>query len=112
MTDLNEFHEFTSAGAHYPNSGTKSIDEFTYLALGLAGETGEAVEVIKKAMRDGQLHLSNAQCDELVDELGDVLWYWVRLVFAIRSDPDKVIQHNMDKLIERYPNQFRDFVRH
>ena len=54
MTDLKKFHEFTSAGAHYPDHGTKSADELTYLALGLAGETGEAVDVIKKMIRDWQ----------------------------------------------------------
>ena len=112
MTDLKEFHKFTSVGAHYPEHGTQSVGELTYLALGLAGETGEAVDIIKKMIRDGDDGLTPERWDQLMLELGDVLWYWIRLVYAIDSSPEEVIGENMSKLIERYPEQFKDFIRH
>lgn len=55
----------------------------TYLMLGLAGETGEVLEKCKKLHRKyGDRFLSEMGDDEaldLLDELGDVLWYTTAL---------------------------------
>jgi NTP pyrophosphatase (non-canonical NTP hydrolase) len=112
MTDLEKFRQFTAAGAHYPEHGSGSDRELTYLALGLAGETGEAVDIIKKMIRDSSPTLTLEQREKFILELGDVLWYWTRLVWVIGADPEEVIQKNMDKLIARYPEQFKDFKKH
>lgn len=109
MTDLKRYHEFTSVGAHYPEHDTKSKNELVYLALGLAGETGEAVDIIKKMIRDGDDGLTPERWHQLMLELGDILWYWTRLVYGISSTPEEVIGENMAKLIERYPEQFQDW---
>lgn len=47
----------------------------TYAALGLGGETGEVLELIKKAAR-GDVPLDDAT---LALEMGDVLWYLHRM---------------------------------
>ena len=108
LTYLGRYHDFTSKGAHYPHHGTGGSGELTYLALGLAGETGESVDIIKKMIRDGHINLTTERYNDLVSELGDVLWYWIRLVYAIGASPEKVINENMRKLIERYPEQFME----
>lgn len=67
-----------------------------YLALGLNGEAGEVAEKLKKHIRDGK------ELDEdFAKELGDVLWYLVRLVDEMDGDMEEVIQSNLDKLFDR-----------
>lgn len=60
--------------AIYPEAGTGSLGAVTYLALGLAGEAGEALG----AIADG------AGRDDVRAELGDVLWYTARLHDELR----------------------------
>lgn len=70
--------------------------------MGLCGESGEAIDLVKK-------HLS--QCHELdreklAMELGDVAWYLAETAYAIGYDLDTVLQMNLDKLKARYPAGF------
>jgi NTP pyrophosphatase (non-canonical NTP hydrolase) len=46
-----------------------------YPALGLAGETGEVLEKIKKVYRDESGVLTDDKRAAIKKELGDVLWY-------------------------------------
>ena len=71
-------------------------------ALGLAGEAGEVAEVVKK----GILHQHGLDRDRLKNELGDVLWYAAALCTRLGLDMGAVMQANIDKLRERYPDGF------
>jgi len=71
-------------------------------ALGLAGEAGEVADLVKK----GILHQHGLDRDELKKELGDVLWYAAALCTRLGVDLSEVMQANIDKLIERYPDGF------
>lgn len=57
-----------------------------YLGLGLAGEAGEAVEVIKKHIRDGGLDMA-----ALRHELGDVVFYWACICRALEIDMEEIM---------------------
>ena len=57
----------------------------SYLALGLAGEAGEVAGEIKKLLRDGTW-----TPETLTDELGDVIYYWSRLVTARGRKPGDI----------------------
>lgn len=106
---LEEFLAFTQEVAHYPGANKGQMDEGTYLCLGLAGETGEAVDVIKKLMRDGRDGFgTQEEADKFIDELGDVLWYWVRLVWWAGSSPDIVMHRNVTKLKARMQTRERE----
>ena len=65
--------------------------------LGLVGEAGEVAEKIKKQIRDG----SRVSNEEIVKELGDVVFYATALANHFNSDLTEVLQVNMDKLNSR-----------
>jgi NTP pyrophosphatase (non-canonical NTP hydrolase) len=70
--------------------------------LGLAGEAGECADLVKKHyFQDGR----NIYRD-LIDELGDVLWYVVEAAAALGVTLEEVAQYNVDKLRKRYPEGF------
>lgn len=66
--DLHEYLSATDQTARYPGAGTGSLVAFTYLGLGLSGESSE---VLEKAQ---QRHWAGVHA-----EVGDVLWYIARL---------------------------------
>lgn len=69
-------------------------------AIGLAGEAGEVAEHVKK----GVFHDHGIDSDKLIKELGDCLWYIAALCTKLDVTMDEVMQRNIDKLRERYPN--------
>lgn len=90
---------FTDSVAVYPAAGQNDVQELSYIALGLAGETGEAVDIVKKAVRRG--HLMIPDQENLQAELGDILYYWVRLCYATGNRPEEVMNYNIQKLRQR-----------
>ena len=64
--------------------------------LGLVGEAGEVAEKIKKFFRD-----EDFSKEEIVKELGDVLFYITALANHIGSDLETVMNKNLDKLHDR-----------
>lgn len=78
-------------------------DGYMEKALGLAGETGEVLEKIKKMIRDknGVFSPTPEDIAELKKELGDVLWYLSALAFYNGIDLDDVARANLDKLRNR-----------
>lgn len=50
-----------------------------YYALSLAGEVGEVCDQIKKVLRDDKGKVTSDRRNTLLDELGDVAWYFFRL---------------------------------
>lgn len=69
--------------------------------LGLTGEAGECADLVKKAMFQGHEFDKN----ELILELGDVLYYICLCARAVGSDLEIVMKKNLEKLNDRYPNR-------
>ena len=70
--------------------------------MGLCGEAGEAIDIVKKHLAQGhELHK-----DKLVKELGDVAWYLAEAAYALDIDLETVLQLNIEKLKKRYPEGF------
>ncbi len=67
----------------------------------LAGETGEFANIVKKVYRD-MMGNSNLAHEDLLSELGDVLWYWIFVCDTFDIKPEAVMQYNMTKLRKRY----------
>jgi NTP pyrophosphatase (non-canonical NTP hydrolase) len=87
--------------AAYPSAGTGSNFELSYLALGLSGEAGEVANNIKKVLRDPKHPKVIEYKANMVEELGDVFWYWLRLVDALGFTPQEVLLFNETKLNAR-----------
>jgi NTP pyrophosphatase (non-canonical NTP hydrolase) len=77
-------------------------DQLSNMALGLAGEAGETADMLKKHL----FHGKPLDVDEVIKELGDVMWYVAGMATAIGASLDDVAQRNVDKLRQRYPNGF------
>lgn len=71
---------------------------FQYLALALAGEAGEAADVVKKMCRDGA---PASKIEALKLELGDVLWYLAAWCELLDIDFDELARLNQEKLAAR-----------
>lgn len=78
-------------------------DGYMEKALGLAGETGEVIEKIKKMIRDkdGVFQATSEDIEELKKELGDVLWYLSAIAYYNDFSLEKIATANIDKLIYR-----------
>lgn len=101
--DLKEYTELSRRYAFYPEAGKSTVGERAYLALGLAGEVGEAVDCVKKMFRSpDDIKIQQDQFDKLYYELGDIMWYWTGLCKAFGIDPDEVLESNITKLTSRH----------
>ena len=71
------------------------------MVLGLAGESGEVLEKFKKLLRDKQGVLGEEDKQEIVKELGDILWYVNSVAHLLGSSLDEAARKNNDKLASR-----------
>jgi NTP pyrophosphatase (non-canonical NTP hydrolase) len=84
-------------------------DEFI-MSVGLGGETGEVLELLKKLERDHQrndtkLHAEFLQ--NLEKELGDVLYYLTMIASRHDIPLDSIIRVNVQKLEERMQRKMK-----
>lgn len=70
--------------------------------MGLCGESGEAIDIVKKWMAQGH-ELDKAH---LAKELGDIAWYLAEAATALELPLEDIFQSNLDKLRKRYPDGF------
>lgn len=79
-------------------------DDLKHATYGIAGEAGELADAVKKHQIYGQ-HLN---VGNIVEELGDLLWYIALACHAIGAPLEHVAQMNIDKLRQRYPQAYSD----
>lgn len=70
--------------------------------MGLCGESGEAIDIVKKCLMQG--HDFNQ--DHLIKELGDIAWYLAEAATALDIPLETILQENLNKLHKRYPDWF------
>ncbi len=95
--NFNEYQEAAGTTALYPERGRN----FTYPALGLAGESGEVCEKLKKVIRDHGGQLDDEVRAEVAKELGDVLWYVSQVAFEMGLSLQEIAEANIQKLASR-----------
>ena len=71
-------------------------------ALGLAAESGEFTEVVKKIILQGKPY-NEENVFHMKRELGDICWYLAQACMALDTTFDEIIEMNVNKLKARYP---------
>ena len=95
--DFKEYQKKSKETAIYPTVGKN----FVYPTMGLAGETGEVSEKIKKLFRDKNGVATDDDKKELQKELGDVLWYLSQIATEFDLDLNEIAEKNIEKLFSR-----------
>ena len=70
--------------------------------MGLCGESGEAIDIVKKHLAQGH----ELDREHLIKELGDVAWYLAETATALDVTLEEVLRQNIEKLKKRYPQGF------
>lgn len=89
-------HEYSDlayrmAGGHSP---------IIHACFGMAGETGEVVDIVKKSVFYGK----ELDRTKVLEEIGDNLWYVNLLIRELGSTWEEVFEMNIKKLSARYPD--------
>lgn len=97
--NINEYQELAMTTLN-PELSRKEV--LINSVMGLCGESGEAIDIVKKWMAQG--HELDKQ--HLAKELGDIAWYLAEAATALEIPLEDIFQSNIDKLKKRYPEGF------
>ena len=70
--------------------------------MGLCGESGEAIDIVKKWLAQGH----ELDKEKLAKELGDICWYLAETATALDLSLEDIMSANIEKLKQRYPEGF------
>ena len=96
---VNEYQELAMTTL---NPELSKRDVLINSVMGLCGESGEAIDIVKKHLAQGH----ELDKEALIKELGDVAWYLAETAYALDVPLEDVLQRNIDKLKARYPQGF------
>ena len=95
--NFSDYQKAAAKTAIYPQR--LEVVGLMYTALGLAGESGELANKIKKMLRD---NLAKEDIREFAKkELGDILWYIAETANQLGLDLDEIAEANVAKLASR-----------
>ena len=84
------------------NPALSKTDVLLNGVMGLCGEAGEAIDIVKKHLHQGH----TLDKDKLAKELGDIAWYLAETATALDIPLEDVLAGNIEKLRSRYPEGF------
>ena len=84
------------------NPDLSKKDMLINAVMGLCGESGEAIDIVKKHLHQGH----ELDKEKLQKELGDIAWYLAEAAYALDIPLDEILEGNIAKLKERYPQGF------
>ena len=96
---INEYQQRAMASL---NPELKGRDVLINSVMGLCGESGEAIDIVKKWLAQGH----TLDREHLAKELGDVAWYLAEAATALDLDLEDILRANLEKLERRYPDGF------
>ena len=70
--------------------------------MGLCGESGETIDIVKKWFAHGHA----LDREHLKKELGDIAWYLAEAATALGYTLEEILAANIEKLKKRYPDGF------
>ena len=96
---INEYQDLAMRSLN-PELGEKDV--LINGVMGLCGESGEVIDIVKKHLAQGH-ELDRAA---IAKELGDVAWYLAETAYAIGYPLEDILAANIEKLRARYPEGF------
>ncbi len=96
------FNEYQKLAQRTSSKKVDRLDKILNGLMGLNGEAGECIDILKKYFYQGH----ELDKGELIDELGDVLWYIAETCEGIGVAMEEVAIKNIEKLRKRYPDGF------
>jgi NTP pyrophosphatase (non-canonical NTP hydrolase) len=90
----------TASGMNYEGHNGQGL--LLNAVMGLNGEAGEVIDLVKKSLFQG--HVLDTK--HMVEELGDVAWYLAVCCEALGVTLEDVMAANIEKLKARYPEGF------
>ena len=84
------------------NPALSKTDVLLNGVMGLCGEAGECIDLVKKHLHQGH----PLDSEKLARELGDVAWYLAETAWALGLPLEDVLRGNLEKLKKRYPQGF------
>ena len=114
--DLNAYQDFVKFTTSRESKGiSEFIDRIVTIdanvpllltaSVGLASESGEFSEIVKKVIFQGK-ELNVDVRYHMLRELGDICWYLANAANALGADLEEIVKMNVAKLESRYPNGF------
>lgn len=97
-----EINEYQQLAMRTLNPALDRKDVLINSVMGLCGESGEAIDIVKKWLAQGH----ELDKTHLARELGDVAWYLAEAATALELPLEEIFQGNIDKLKARYPQGF------
>ena len=84
------------------NPSLSTTEVLSNAVMGLCGESGEAIDLVKKHLFQGH----ELDREAMATELGDIAWYLAEAATALELDLDDILETNIVKLRRRYPEGF------
>ena len=97
--DINEYQKLAMKTLN-PELNRKDV--LINSVMGLCGESGEAIDIVKKWLAQGH----ELDKEHLAKELGDIAWYLAEAATALDMDLEDILKANIEKLKLRYPDGF------
>ena len=95
-------NEYQNLAMSLLNPALSQKDVLINGVMGLCGESGEAIDIVKKWLAQGH----ELDKEKLTKELGDIAWYLAETATALDLKLEDILQGNLDKLKKRYPDGF------
>lgn len=95
-------NEYQSLAMRTVNPDLDKKDMLINSVMGLCGESGEAIDIVKKWYAHGH----ELDKEHFAKELGDICWYLAEAATAIGVDLESIMASNIEKLRKRYPEGF------
>ena len=96
-----DFNKYQALARRTQNPNLSRDERRQHALFGLAAETGEILGIYQKRYQG-----HGVPVDRVIDEVSDLLWFAAELCDVLDVDMDDVAQHNVDKLLARYPLGF------
>jgi NTP pyrophosphatase (non-canonical NTP hydrolase) len=96
------FNEYQDKAMTFLNNKLSKKDVLINGVMGLCGESGEVIAIVKKHHAQGH----ELDKEKIIEELGDVCWYIAEIAYVLDVKLEDVFEGNINKLSKRYKNGF------